>query len=104
VVGRGHVGEEVEAEPVAEMESRVDEPFGLHNHRRLAVTLRLGSATRDRLGAHEATSRISYAGGTPARIFSCRRTMPSSRASGRGGHPGTWTSTETILSTPWRIA
>src|SRR6185295_10507200 len=100
VVGRGDVGEKVEPELVAEMESRVDEPFRLDDHRRLAVTLRFGSEPRDRLVAHEATSRISYAGGTPARIFSWRRTIPSSRASGRGGHPGTWTSTGTILSTP----
>ena len=33
--------------------------------------------------------------------FSCSRTIPSISASGRGGQPGTWTSTATILSTPW---
>jgi len=50
-----------------------------------------------------ATGRRSYAGGTPARTASCRRMIPSISASGRGGQPGTWMSTGTILSTPWRI-
>ena len=36
-------------------------------------------------------------------IFSCSRMMPSTSASGRGGQPGTWMSTATILSTPCRI-
>jgi len=31
---------------------------------------------------------------------SCKSTMPSSSASGRGGHPGTYTSTGMIWSTP----
>src|SRR5439155_24880774 len=38
------------------------------------------------------------------RIFSWSFMIPWSRASGRGGQPGTYTSTGTILSTPWRIA
>src|SRR5262249_17510610 len=33
-------------------------------------------------------------------IFSCSFSRPSVSASGRGGHPGTYTSTGRILSTP----
>jgi hypothetical protein len=54
----------------------------------------------DTLVGQDATPRISYAGGTPALIFSCSRTIPSTSASGRGGQPGTWMSTGVILSTP----
>ena len=38
---------------------------------------------------YSATPRISYAGGTPAWIFSCSRMIPSISASGRGGQNGT---------------
>src|ERR687884_2323364 len=55
----------------------------------------------------EATSRRSGSGrATPpspdcsAAIFSCSRRMPCSSASGRGGQPGTYTSTGMIWSTP----
>src|SRR6185312_12651468 len=35
------------------------------------------------------------------RIFSCNFKKPPINASGRGGHPGTYTSTGIILSTPF---
>ena len=104
VVGGGDVGEEVEAVLVAEERARLDEPGGVDDERRLAERLaRLDDAGHAGVRRHSATPRISYAGGTPPRIFSCSRTIPSISASGRGGQPGTWMSTGTILSTPWRI-
>ena len=49
--------------------------------------------------------RRSAALGRPfAPIFSCSFMMPWISASGRGGQPGTYTSTGTISSTPWTIA
>src|SRR5581483_1847657 len=94
VVGGGDVREEAEVELVAEVEARLAQPRGVDDERRLAVRLlRLDEARDARVVVQEATPRISYAGGTPASTFSCRRTMPSSSASGRGGHPGTWMST-----------
>ena len=41
---------------------------------------------------------------SPVRIFSCRVKMACSRVSGEGGHPGAYTSTGTIWSTPWTMA
>ena len=65
--------------------------------RRRASSRRCASRVSTRPGTPSkvtaATPRISYAGGTPAMIFSCRRTMPSISASGRGGQPGTCMST-----------
>ena len=58
----------------------------------------------DALVDYPATPRISYAGGMPALIRSCSRTMPSISASGRGGQPGTYMSTGMILSTPCSTA
>ena len=105
VVGGGHIGQEVEAGLVAEPERRLAQALALDDDRRLAVRLQLLHQPGDALELrHCPAPRISYAGGTPAWIFSCSRTIPSSSASGRGGQPGTCTSTETILSTPWRIA
>src|SRR5581483_3427528 len=104
VVGRGDVGEEAELELVAEVAAGFEQPRGVDDERRLAVgLLRLDEARNSVELGQEATPRISYAGGTPASTFSCRRTIPSRSASGRGGHPGTWMSTATILSTPCRI-
>ena len=104
VVGGGDVAQEVEAVLVAEHGASLDEPGRVDDERRLAERLpRLDKSGNAGVGAHSATPRISYAGGTPPRIFSCRRMMPSISASGRGGQPGTWMSTGTILSTPWRI-
>src|ERR671930_1577341 len=100
VVRRGDVGEEGEAVLVAEVERRLDEPVGLDGHRLLAVRLLLRHVAGHVLPAHEATPRTSYAGGIPASTRSCSRTIPSISASGRGGQPGTWMSTATILSTP----
>src|ERR1700687_470694 len=39
----------------------------------------------------------------PFAIFSRSRSTPSVSASGRGGQPGTYTSTGTIVSTPWSV-
>ena len=103
VVRRCDVGEEVEPFDVAEVEACLPDPGGVDDERRLAVfVLRLDEPGDAFKRAQEATPRISYAGGTPALIFSCNRMMPSTSASGRGGQPGTWMSTATILSTPWR--
>jgi hypothetical protein len=40
----------------------------------------------------------------PFAIFSRSRSTPSVSASGRGGQPGTYTSTGTTVSTPWSVA
>src|SRR5262245_43533253 len=104
VVDRRDVGQEVEALLVAQIRTCLDEPGRVDDERRLVVRVLALDKPRDSLEGQLATPRISYAGGTPALIFSWSRTIPSSSASGRGGHPGTWMSTGTILSTPWRIA
>ena len=104
VVDRRDVGEEVEALLVPKVEARLEEPRRVDDERRLAERVLALDKPRYAFERQEATPRISYAGGTPALIFSWRRTIPSSSASGLGGHPGTWMSTATILSTPWRIA
>ncbi len=104
VVDGRDVGEEVEPFLVTEVGACFDEPGRVDDERRLSVRVLALDEPGDSLEGQLATPRISYAGGTPALIFSWRRTMPSSSASGRGGHPGTWTSTGTILSTPCRIA
>src|SRR5947207_7372921 len=103
VIRRGHVGQEVEAELVPQMTRSLAQPRRVDDERRLAVLLADLDQPRDAVEVQDATPRISYAGGTPAMTFSCRRTMPSIRASGRGGQPGTWTSTATILSTPCSV-
>ena len=104
VVDGRDVGQEVEALLVAQVRARLEEPSGVDDERGLAVRILALDEPRDSFERQLATPRISYAGGTPALIFSWRRTIPSSSASGLGGHPGTWMSTGTILSTPWRIA
>src|SRR5215213_5632898 len=81
VVGRGDVGEEVEAALVAQEFRRFPQPPCLHDHRGLAAVLGHRGEPGDVGERHEATPRMSYAGGTPARIFSCNRTMPSRSAS-----------------------
>ena len=104
VVDGREVGQEVEALLVAEVRAGLDDAGRVDDERRLAVRLLALDEPRDAFEGQLATPRISYAGGTPALIFSWSRTMPSTSASGRGGQPGTWMSTATILSTPWRIA
>ena len=103
VVRRREVAQHVEACLVAEVQARLGDAGRVDDERRLPERLACLDESGDSLVAHSATPRISYAGGTPARIFSCRRTMPSISASGRGGQPGTWMSTGMILSTPWRM-
>jgi hypothetical protein len=104
VVDGRDVGQEVEALLVAQVRAGLDETCRVYDERRLAVRVLALDEPRNAFEGQLATPRISYAGGTPALIFSWSRTMPSSSASGLGGHPGTWMSTGTILSTPWRIA
>ena len=71
VVGGGDVAEEVEAVLVAEHGARLHEPRRVDDERRLAECLaRLDHARDARVRRHSATPRISYAGGTPPRIFS----------------------------------
>jgi hypothetical protein len=89
VIRRGDVGKEVEAQLATEMARRLDQPRRVDDERRLAMRLANLDQPRGALEVQEATPRSSYAGGTPAMTFSCRRTMPSISASGRGGHPGT---------------
>src|SRR5215211_4184573 len=101
VIGRGDVREHVEAGLVPEVRARVDQRLRSDDERGLAVRLGALEEPRHVAEVQDATPRISYAGGTPARIFSWSRTIPSISASGRGGQPGTWMSTATILSTPW---
>src|SRR5205085_2381946 len=102
VVGRGDVREEVEAELVAQVQRRLHEACPVDDEGRLAVRLLDLDQPRNAAVVQLATPRISYAGGTTASIFSWSRTMPSINASGRGGQPGTWMSTATILSAPTR--
>src|SRR5437867_12944519 len=104
VVDGRDVGEEVEALLVPEVRAGLDDARRVDDERRLAVRLLALDEPGDSLVSQLATPRISYAGGTPALIFSWRRPMPSMSASGRGGQPGAWMSTATVLSTPWRIA
>src|SRR6187401_2364305 len=104
VVDGRDVGEEIEAPLVPEVRARLGHPSGVDDERRLAVRVHTLDEAGHAFEGQLATPRISYAGGTPATIFSWSRTMPSTSASGRGGQPGTWMSTATILSTPWRIA
>src|SRR6185312_10297324 len=103
-VGSCDVGEEVEAELVAQVARGLGQARGVDDERRLALRLADLDQPRHAVVVQDATPRSSYAGGTPAITFSCSRTMPSISASGRGGQPGTWMSTATILSTPWRTA
>src|SRR5262249_36205895 len=103
VVGRRDVGQEVEAELVPQMQSRLGEARRIDHERRLAVRLLELDEPGNAAVVQLATPRISYAGGTPASTFSCSRTIPSIKASGRGGQPGTWMSTATILSTPCSV-
>jgi hypothetical protein len=98
------VGEEVEALGVAQVDAGFDQAGRVDDQRCLAVFLFRLDQTGDALVGQDATPRISYAGGTPAWIFSWSRMMPSRSASGRGGQPGTWMSTGQILSTPCRTA
>ena len=88
VVDGRDVGEEVEAFLVTEVDARLDESRRVDDERRLVVRVLAPDQPRDPFEGQLATPRISYAGGTPALIFSWRRTMPSSSASGRGGQPG----------------
>ena len=104
VVGCRDVAKKVETLLVPEVRARLDESRRVDDEGPLAESLaRLDHSRNACVACHWATPRIRYAGGTPARIFSWSRTMPSMSASGRGGQPGTWMSTGTILSTPWRI-
>jgi len=105
--------EEVLPHRVAQVGRDLDELLGLHGERRHVEALLMrghGSGhgllhRRSELRrGHAFDFSSSYAGGMPARIFFWIRRKPSSTASGRGGQPGTCTSTGTILSTPWRIA
>ena len=100
VVDGRDVGQEVEALLVAQVRTRLDDPGRIDDQRGLAVRVLALDEPGYTFERQEATPRISYAGGTPALIFSWSRTMPSSSASGLGGQPGTWMSTATILSTP----
>ena len=106
VVGGRDVGQEAESLRVAQVLARVEQPIRLDDERRLAVRLPNRHEPGNALPAlaHEATLRSSYAGGIPAWIASCSRMMPSISCSGRGGQPGTYMSTATILSTDWTIA
>ncbi len=100
VVDGRDVGEEIEAFLVSEVRAGLDEAGRVDDERRLAERLLALDQPGDAFKGQLATPRISYAGGTPALIFSWSRTMPSTSASGRGGQPGTWMSTAMILSTP----
>jgi len=104
VVDGRDVGQEVEALFVAEVRTGLDDAGRIDDERRLPVRVFALDEPGDAFERQLATPRISYAGGTPPLIFSWRRMMPSTSASGRGGQPGTWMSTATILSTPWRMA
>jgi hypothetical protein len=103
VVRGGDVREEVEAQLVTQVQRGLDQTWRVDDNGRLAVLLLNLDEPGYTVVVQDATPRISYAGGTPAMTFSCSRTMPSISASGRGGHPGTCTSTATILSTPWSV-
>src|SRR5262249_40404594 len=97
----GDLAQEVEPAFGTEVRARLDEAGRIDDERGLAERLlRLDHSRHACIGAHYATPRIRYAGGTSPPSFSWSGHMPSMRASGRGGQPGTWMSTGTILSTP----
>ncbi len=80
VVDRGDVREEVEPFRVTEMLRGREQAGRVDDDGRLVVcaaNLDDAGDVGKRLRAQEATLRSSYAGGTPARTASCRRTMPS---------------------------
>ena len=77
VVGGRDVAQHVEAELVAQVEARLDDARRIDDAGDLVERLARLDDSRDALvGHYSATPRISYAGGTPARIFSCSRTIP----------------------------
>src|SRR5207237_2774736 len=82
VVRRRDVGEEVGPLDVPEVCAGVGQAGRIDDERRLVVRLAGLDEAGNALVGQDATPRISYAGGTPALIFSCSRTMPSTRASG----------------------
>ena len=89
VVGRGDVGEEVEAEPVAEVERRLDEPCGLDDDGRLAVLLRLRQEPRNALVAHDGDApdlvrRAERRRGSSPGGERCPRAAPPAAAGSRG--------------------
>src|SRR5947208_7283354 len=77
VVRGRNVRQVVEAELVTQVHGRVHEAWRVDNDGRLAVLFLNLDEPGDAVVAQDATSRISYAGGTPAMTFSCSRTMPS---------------------------
>src|SRR4029450_13883235 len=93
VVDRRDVGEDTKALDLAEVEAGLPQAGRVDYERRLAVLFLGLDEPGYAFVGQVATPRISYAGGTPAWIFSWRRTIPSSSASGRGGQPGTCMST-----------
>jgi hypothetical protein len=70
VVDGRDVREEVESLLVAEVGARLDEPRRVDDERRLAVRVLALDEARNAFEGQLATPRISYAGGTPALIFS----------------------------------
>src|SRR5262249_22990831 len=80
-------------------------PYPLGSHPAPPLPVVPGAGTSGAVSA--GTSARARAGRAPpssttfsAAILSCRRRMPCSSASGRGGQPGTYTSTGMIWSTP----
>src|SRR5438477_516503 len=79
----------VEAELVPGVLARLPDPPRLDRHGRHLGAVAVRDVPRHAmLLRHVATPTRSYAGGTPARCASCRRMIPSIRASGRGGQNG----------------
>src|SRR5581483_7489134 len=89
IVRRDDVREHLEAELVARVLAGLADALALDRDRRLAERFAFLDEAGNRVVPHVATSRRSYAGGTPARCASCKRMIPSINASGRGGQNGT---------------
>lgn len=110
------IGEAVESERRIALQMVRDREHIVRPDANSRVTCRLeggdraGEARDERLvyrgGVHDRRIQARVPTGSPRTshfspiIFSCRSRMPWVSASGRGGHPGTYTSTGSTLSTP----
>ena len=97
------VGEPVELQtvPLAEPGERPQQPVAVDHHAGLGPG-------QDQVGEALPEGRQGVVPDQlilpSVRIFPCRVRIPYISISGRGGHPGTYTSTGTIVSTPWTSA
>ena len=103
MVGGRETGQEAEGEVglVAEPDDRVDQPVAFDDDRDLVPRQQdVGEPGADPIRQLRRPQRILPV----VRTCSCSFRIPNISISGLGGQPGTYTSTGTIVSTPWTIA